>query len=86
MHEPVPAGDEAQALATLRPGIDGLLLRCGRRRATFLPQVWEQLPEPLDFLRALKRKAGLAGEFWSDEVQLTRYGVEKFVEKESTRE
>ena len=53
-----------------------------RRRATFLPQVWEQLPEPGDFLRALKRKAGLADAFWSDEVRLARYGVEKFVEDE----
>ena len=68
-HEPVPASDEAQALATLRPGVDGVLLECGRRRATFLPQVWEQLPEPREFLRALKRKAGLAGDFWSDEVR-----------------
>jgi AmmeMemoRadiSam system protein A len=81
-HEPVPARNEAQALARLRPGVDGLLLQCGRKRATFLPQVWEQLPQPGDFLHALKRKAGLAGDFWSDEVRLTRYGVEKFVEDE----
>jgi len=78
--EPVPSGREASLAATLRPEIDGVVLECARHRATFLPQVWEQLPHPRDFLRALKRKAGLPEDFWSDDVRVLRYTVEKFVE------
>ena len=66
--------------ATLRPFIDGVVLECARHRATFLPQVWEQLPDPREFLRALKRKAGLVEDYWSDRVRVSRYTVEKFVE------
>ena len=68
-------GSEADALAQLRPGIDGLILECGSARSTFLPQVWSQLPAPGDFLAQLKRKAGLAGDFWSDQIRLSRYTV-----------
>ena len=78
--EPFPRAQEASVAATLRPGIDGVVLECARHRATFLPQVWEQLPHPHDFLRALKRKAGLLEDFWSDDVRVSRYTVEKFVE------
>ena len=56
---PIHAADGPALLAALRPGIDGLVIEDRGRRATFLPAVWEQLPEPRDFLRALKRKAGL---------------------------
>ena len=76
-----PPCDEDDALAQLRPGVDGVILECGRRRATFLPQVWEQLPEPRDFLRALKRKAGLPSDFWSDDVRLVAlHASTKFAE------
>ncbi|MET0205148.1 MAG: AmmeMemoRadiSam system protein A [Casimicrobiaceae bacterium] len=78
--EPLPSAQEASVAATLRPGIDGVVLECARHRATFLPQVWEQLPHPSDFLRALKRKAGLLEDFWSDDIRVSRYTVEKFVE------
>ena len=71
---------EAEALAQLRPGIDGLIFECGSARSTFLPQVWSQLPKPADFLAQLKRKAGLPGDFWSDEVRLSRYTVHKWTE------
>lgn len=71
---------EAEALAQLRPGIDGLIFECGAARSTFLPQVWSQLPDPADFLAQLKRKAGLPGDFWSDEVRLSRYTVHKWTE------
>jgi len=74
--------DEADALRQLRPGEDGLILECGGRRATFLPQVWEQLPEPAEFLAQLKRKAGLPGDFWSPAVSLSRYTVRKWREPE----
>ncbi len=79
--EPLPAVDERDALARLRPGVDGVILACGHRRATFLPQVWEQLPDPRAFLAALKRKAGLPDDFWDARVTLARYAVVKYAER-----
>ena len=78
--EPIFAQHERDLLAVLRPGVDGVVLECARRRATFLPQVWEQIPDARDFLRALKRKAGLPEDFWSQDMRVSRYGVDKFVE------
>lgn len=78
--EPIHASSEAEALALLRPGADGLILQYGRQRATFLPQVWKQLPHPQAFLAQLKIKAGLPPDFWSDEIRLARYGVQKWSE------
>lgn len=80
---PVPMhfSDEADALHQLRPEIDGLILEHGWHRATFLPQVWEQLPEPRQFMANLKHKAGLATDFWDQDVRLARYQVEKFKEE-----
>lgn len=73
--EPMAFVDEADVLARLRPGVDGLVLEFGHYRATFLPQVWEQLPEPQSFLIQLKRKAGLPGDFWAEGVRLFRYEI-----------
>lgn len=73
-------GDEADALRQLRPNIDGVILVAGQRRSTFLPQVWEQLPEPRVFMAHLKQKAGLPADWWSSEVQLQRYEVQKWKE------
>ncbi len=81
--EPMTITSEADALAQLRPGMDGIVLRHGARRATFLPQVWESLPEPETFLGHLKRKAGLAEDFWDDDVELERYRARKWSESES---
>ncbi|MEF8713129.1 MAG: AmmeMemoRadiSam system protein A [Accumulibacter sp.] len=78
--EPFAVADEADALARLRPGIDGLIVSYGRRRATFLPQVWESLPEPRQFLAQLKLKAGLPADFWHEQLILARYGVRKWKE------
>lgn len=72
--------DEADALAQLQPGIDGVILSAGPHHATYLPQVWEQLPEPSEFLAHLKRKAGLAEDYWGGDVRLERYRVEKWKE------
>lgn len=80
--EPMRFSAEADALAQLRPGIDGVILEYGRHRATFLPQVWEQLPEPRQFMANLKRKAGLETDFWADNIELSRYQVEKFKEEQ----
>jgi AmmeMemoRadiSam system protein A len=71
---------EADALARLRPGIDGLILACDGRRATFLPQVWESLPTPQQFMAQLKLKAGLPADFWHANLILARYGVRKWKE------
>ncbi|MFZ5540737.1 MAG: AmmeMemoRadiSam system protein A, partial [Pseudomonadota bacterium] len=84
LSEPVPvtAADESRLLATLRPHVDGVVFEFGARRSTFLPQVWEALPDPREFLAQLKRKAGLPADFWSDEVRISRYTVRKWSEQE----
>jgi len=79
---PMTFTDEDDALAHLRPGVDGVILEHGYHRSTFLPQVWEQLPDPRQFLSHLKQKAGLSGDFWANDLRLSRYGVEKFKEDE----
>ncbi len=82
LSEPVQLlfSDEEEALSSLSPGSDGVIFECRGRRSTFLPQVWESLPEASEFLAHLKRKAGLPAGFWSDEVKLFRYGVDKWKE------
>jgi len=77
-----PTARESVALARLRPGLDGVVLDLHGQRSTFLPQVWEQIPEPRDFLAQLKRKAGLRPDFWSRELRLSVYSVEKWKERE----
>ena len=76
--EPYAFTDRADALSRLRPGIDGLTLEYGSHRGTFLPQVWESLREPDDFLNHLVRKAGLPAGWWDDGVRLSRYTVTAF--------
>jgi AmmeMemoRadiSam system protein B/AmmeMemoRadiSam system protein A len=76
---PLAAGSEAEVHAALRPGVDGVLLEWRGRSATFLPQVWEQLPQPREFMAALKHKAGLPADFWAEDLKLSRYRVRKFV-------
>ena len=76
--EPLQFGSEAELLAQLRPGVDGLILHFRHYRSTFLPSVWEQLPDPYIFLAQLKQKAGLPLDFWSPELQAERYTTEYF--------
>ena len=78
--QPLAFGSEADALAQLRPQVDGVVLEYGAHRGTFLPQVWELLPTPKEFMAQLKRKAGLRADFWADGVRLHRYTVEKWKE------
>lgn len=73
---PVAVLSEQDLLERLRPGVDGLILQLGNRRGTFLPSVWQSLPEPGDFLRQLKLKAGLAADEWCEGVKVWRYSVE----------
>lgn len=78
--QPMAVQHEADALAQLQVGQDGLVFECHGRRSTFLPQVWEQLTTPRDFLAQLKAKAGFAPDFWAAEVRLQRYTVAKWEE------
>jgi AmmeMemoRadiSam system protein A len=74
---------EADALAQLCPGVDGVVFECEHHRSTFLPQVWTQLPGTAEFMAHLKRKAGLPTDFWAPGVRLYRYTVSKWTEQES---
>lgn len=78
---PLSHSSEQSVLEALRPGTDGVVLEAGPlNRATFLPQVWEELPDPRDFLEHLKLKAGLASDWWSDEARVEVYTVEAWIE------
>ena len=68
--------NEADLLAALRPGIDGLVLSDGRRRATFLPSVWEDLSDPVEFVAHLKAKGGWRAGEWPKGMKALRYESE----------
>ncbi|MFV9616075.1 MAG: AmmeMemoRadiSam system protein A [Gammaproteobacteria bacterium] len=74
--------NEKEALLQLRPGIDGVVFEYAHYRSTFLPQVWEQLPDVDVFMEHLKHKAGLTPDFWADQVKLFRYTVSKWKERD----
>ena len=71
--EPMQFDSEEDLLRQLRPHVDGLIIEEGFQRGTFLPAVWEQLPAPREFLRNLKRKAGLPADYWSHQIRIRRY-------------
>lgn len=76
--EPLRVKTEAEAIERIRPHEDGVVLRDGRQRATFLPQVWEKLPNPAEFLAQLKQKAGMAPHGWSSTIEVFRYSLTKW--------
>ena len=76
--EPLAFTSERELLKNLRPGVDGLILQEQDIRGTFLPSVWESLPQPVDFLNHLKMKAGLPAGYWSETVRVWRYTTESF--------
>ncbi len=78
--EPLHCSSEEDVLAALRPGIDGVVLQEGFHRATFLPQVWEALPDPREFLRHLKAKAGIPPDSRVPGPAFSRYTVTKWKE------
>ena len=82
--ERLVADSEEALLEVLEPGVDGLWLDAGGRCATFLPQVWAQLPQPRQFVAQLKRKAGLAVGHWPREACWYRYRVSAFAEPDPT--
>ena len=74
--------NEQEALVQLQPGVDGVVFEYAHYRSTFLPQVWEQLPDVDVFMAHLKHKAGLTPDFWADQVKLSRYTVSKWKERD----
>lgn len=78
--ESIPVTDEADLLDRLTPGMDGLVIMAAGRRATFLPKVWEALPDRRQFLAALKAKCGLADDYWSEHLEFQRYRATSYAE------
>jgi AmmeMemoRadiSam system protein A len=74
--ERLDVDSEASLITQVRPKIDGVLLREGAKLGTFLPGVWESIPDPRTFLRELKRKAGLPADYWSNTLEVYRYTTE----------
>ena len=70
----------AELTASLRPGVDGVLLRLDGRQATFLPAVWEKVPDPADFVRQLQLKAGVPPGYWPEGAQAFLYVAREFGE------
>ena len=83
--EPLPLAyrDSQDLIQKLRVNVDGVIIRKGHASATFLPQVWEQLPRPEDFLNHLCMKAGLPADAWKhSELEVLTYQVQYFEEKQ----
>ena len=80
--QPLQFSGERDALTQLKPGVHGVVFEYGRHRSTFLPQVWEQLPNVVEFMAHLKYKAGLPPDFWAEEIRLSWYTVSKWKESE----
>lgn len=78
----ISVSTEADLRSTLKPHVDGLTIEDGCHRATFLPKVWESLPEPHQFLVSLKIKAGLHPDYWSPDIKVYRYHAENFSESD----
>ncbi|MES2356091.1 MAG: AmmeMemoRadiSam system protein A [Pseudomonadota bacterium] len=81
--EPLLFKNEMDALAQLRSGVDGVVFEWRGSRSTFLPQVWESLPDEREFLGHLKKKAGFSIDFWAEDINLSRYTVSKWAEVKS---
>jgi AmmeMemoRadiSam system protein A len=79
--EPIFFSSEQELLKKIEPGVDGLILEDNTHRGTFLPSVWESLPEPALFLAHLKQKAGLPVNYWSDSIKISRYQTQSFGEE-----
>jgi AmmeMemoRadiSam system protein A len=74
---PIGAASHAELLAEVRPARDGVVIKAGGRQGLFLPSVWEQLPDPEDFLDQLWRKAGLTPRTWPAELRPFRFTTQR---------
>lgn len=82
--QPLDFSDRDDLMKQLRSGVDGLLIESGMHRATFLPQVWQQLPTPREFLNHLMKKAGLNPDQWPADMQASCYQVSHFSEADNS--
>lgn len=79
--QPLAYQNGPDLIGKLHPKVDGLIIRKGHASATFLPQVWEQLPDPEDFLGHLCLKAGLSSDAWQGTaLEVLTYQVQYFEE------
>ena len=78
--EPIDVKTNEELLANLLPHDDGLLLEDNTHRATFLPKVWEKIATPQEFVRQLKLKAGVPGDYWSTSIRFYRYHTTSIAE------
>jgi hypothetical protein len=76
--EAIAFDSEENLIAKVRPGTDGLIVEENGRTGTLLPSVWEHLPDPGDFVRHVKLKAGLPSSYWSTSIRYLRYTTEAF--------
>jgi AmmeMemoRadiSam system protein A len=76
----MPVSSEEELIASLQPHVDGVILEREGTRATFLPDVWADVPEPIEFIRHLKQKAGWPANTWSPLIRVWRYHTESFGE------
>jgi len=76
--QPLTFNDQNELLTNLQPGIDGVIIEEGKHRATFLPSIWEILPDPELFFEQLKIKAGLESQHWSTDLKVWRYSSYNF--------
>jgi hypothetical protein len=78
--EPLEVKTEQEAIAALRPGRDGVLLQWGPYRGVFIPKMWKQLPNPVEFLAYLRRKAGMSTREWHPGTRVWRFTAEDWSE------
>ena len=78
--EPIAFTSESELLEAIEPNVDGIILQDGHLRSTFLPSVWQQLPNKHEFLQHLKLKAGMASDHWSLTLKAFRYRTISFKE------
>jgi AmmeMemoRadiSam system protein A len=83
--QPLEARSREELLAALRPHTDGLVLEAGSRRGLFLPVVWEQLPDPEDFVDHLLLKAGLPGRSWPSAISAWRFTATRYSRRAGAR-
>lgn len=76
--QPIFVKDQQDLLDKLTPGVDGVILSSGNKRATFLPQVWQQLPDKQEFISHLKQKAGLGFDEWPVNLKIQLYQTQSF--------
>lgn len=83
LHPPkaLDLASEQELLTELRPGVDGVIVQAAGSRGVFLPAVWQQLPDPVDFLKQLRKKARLPEADWSSSQRYWKFQTETFASR-----